>query len=119
VIFNAILDGTPTPAVRLNPDVPAELERIIDKALEKDRKLRYQSAADIRADLERLKRNSDSHKVPEVTRAARWPRMAATAAILLAAVAAAYYFFVHRHTPKLTDKDTIVLADFTNTTGGF
>jgi serine/threonine protein kinase len=119
VVFKAILDGTPTPAVRLNPDVPAELERIIDKALEKDRKLRYQSAADIRADLERLKRNSDSHKVPEVTRAARWPRMAATAAILLAAVAAAYYFFVHRHTPKLTDKDTIVLADFTNTTGGF
>src|SRR5580658_2821678 len=117
VVFKAILDATPTPAVRLNPDVPAELERIIDKALEKDRKLRYQSAADIRADLERLKRNSDSHKVPETIRAARWPRMAGVAAILLAAVGAAYYFFVHRHAPKLTDKDKIVLADFTNTTG--
>jgi len=117
VIFKAILDGTPTPAVRLNPDVPAELERIIDKALEKDRKLRYQSAADMRADLERLKRSSDSHKVPEITHAARWPRMAGVAAILLAAVGAAYYFFVHRHAPKLTDKDKIVLADFTNTTG--
>jgi tetratricopeptide (TPR) repeat protein len=116
VIFKAILDGTPTPAVRLNPDVPAELERIIDKALEKDRKLRYQSAADMRTDLERLKRNSNSHKVPEVTRAERWPRMAGVA-ILLAAVGAAYYFFVHRHAPKLTDKDTIVLAEFTNTTG--
>jgi eukaryotic-like serine/threonine-protein kinase len=117
VVFKAILDGTPTPAVRLNPDVPAELERIIDKALEKDRKLRYQSAADIRADLERLKRSSDSHQVPEVTRATRWPRMAAIAAILLAAVGAAYYFLVHRHATRLTDKDTIVLADFTNTTG--
>jgi Flp pilus assembly protein TadD len=117
MIFNAILDGTPTPAVRLNPDVPAELERIIDKALEKDRKLRYQSAADMRTDLERLKRNSESHKVPDVTRAARWPRMAAIAAVVLAAVGVAYYFFVHRHAPKLTDKDKIVLADFTNTTG--
>jgi eukaryotic-like serine/threonine-protein kinase len=117
VVFKAILDGTPTPAVRLNPDVPAELERVIDKALEKDRKLRYQSAADMRTDLERLKRNSESHKVPEVTRRARWPRMAAIAAILLAAVGAAYYFLVHRHATKLTDKDTIILADFTNTTG--
>jgi tetratricopeptide (TPR) repeat protein len=117
VIFKAILDATPTPAVRLNPDVPAELERVIDKALEKDRKLRYQSAADMRADLERLKRNSESHKVPEVTRRVRWPRMAGVAAILLAAVGAAYLFFVRRHAPKLTNKDTIVLADFTNTTG--
>jgi tetratricopeptide (TPR) repeat protein len=117
VIFKAILDGTPTPAVRLNPDVPAELERIIDKALEKDRKLRYQSASDMRTDLERLKRNSDSHKVPEVARRARWPRMAAIGAILLAAAGAAYYFLVQRPAPKLTDKDTIVLADFTNTTG--
>src|SRR5215469_6425309 len=60
VIFNAILERTPTPAVRLNPALSQELERIIDKSLEKDRELRYQHAADVRADLERLKRDSDS-----------------------------------------------------------
>ncbi|HMH05290.1 MAG TPA: serine/threonine-protein kinase, partial [Terriglobales bacterium] len=60
VIFKAILDAVPTPAVRLNRDVPAELERIINRALEKDRNLRYQSAADMRSELQRLKRDTDS-----------------------------------------------------------
>jgi serine/threonine protein kinase/tetratricopeptide (TPR) repeat protein len=59
-IFKSILDGIPAPALRLNPDMPTELERIIDKALEKDRNLRYQSAADLRTDLARLKRDFDS-----------------------------------------------------------
>jgi serine/threonine protein kinase len=60
VIFKAILDGTPTSALRLNPDRPADLERIINKALEKDRNLRYQNSADIRTDLQRLKRDTES-----------------------------------------------------------
>jgi serine/threonine protein kinase len=59
VIFKAILDGTPTPAVRVNPDVPIKLEEIINKCLEKDRHLRYQHASDVRTDLQRLKRDSD------------------------------------------------------------
>ncbi len=60
VIFKAILDAAPASAVRLNPDVPAELERVINKALEKERNLRYQHASDLRTDLERLRRDTDS-----------------------------------------------------------
>ena len=62
VIFKAILDGTPTSPARLNPNLPLELERIINKSLEKDRTLRYQHASEIRTDLQRLKRDTDSRK---------------------------------------------------------
>jgi eukaryotic-like serine/threonine-protein kinase len=69
VIFNAILERTPVPAVRLNPDLPPKLEDIISKALEKDRNLRYQHASDMRTDLQRLKRDTDSSRRPVVAAA--------------------------------------------------
>ena len=92
VIFNAILERAPVAPVRLNPDVPAEVEQIINKALEKDRTLRYQNAADIRADLERLKRDRTSGRA--VSRrsglAQRWPLIGIGAAALLLAVFAGF-----------------------------
>src|ERR1700733_11193876 len=97
VIFKAILDGTPTPAVRLNPDVPAELERIIDKALEKDRDLRHQSAAELRSDLQRLKRDAESMKTPAIAKPRkRTPWIAGAAALIVIAASGAAYFLLHR-----------------------
>ncbi len=63
MIFDSILNRTPVPIVRLNPDVPTELERIVGKCLEKDRNLRYQHASDIRTDLQRLKRDNESGRI--------------------------------------------------------
>ena len=120
IIVDAILNRQPVSALRLNPDLPPELEAIVCKALEKDRKLRYQSAAEMRADLQRLKRDSDSNRFAPVsrkfltTKKRRW-WLAATAVVILAAVLAGY--FVSHGPAKLTDKDPIVLGDFTNTTG--
>jgi eukaryotic-like serine/threonine-protein kinase len=69
VIFKAILDSVPTPAIRFNPDLPADLERIINKTLEKDRNMRYQHAADLRTDLQRLKRDTGSGRSGSVAAA--------------------------------------------------
>ena len=123
VIFDAILNRAPVPPVRLNPDVPAELERIIDKCLEKDRDLRYQHASDIRTDLQRLKRDTDSGRVTTSASAGsrhghrdtRWKMIVAGCRGAAGALGRGYSISTARRT--LTDKDTIVLADFTNTTG--
>ncbi len=117
VVFEAILNRAPEPAARLNPDVPTDLERIIGKCLEKDRDRRYQHAAEIRTDLERLKQGAKTRGLPrksDLATARLWSVSVSTAAVL--GFAAATYFYLHR-TPKLTDKDTIVLADFENKTG--
>jgi serine/threonine protein kinase/tetratricopeptide (TPR) repeat protein len=163
LIFDAILNRAPVSPVRLNADLPAKFEDIVNKALEKDRNLRYQSAADIRADLQRLKRDTDSGRavaqssgsIPEVaepsvrtsgasaavhqtSRAgtaasqpgrtnASAPTLAAArkpwhvwlpvaAGILVVLVGLGIYLRSNRSV-KLTEKDSVLLADFVNTTG--
>ncbi|MGA2301131.1 MAG: protein kinase [Candidatus Acidiferrum sp.] len=125
LIAEAILNRKPVAPVRLNPDLSAKLEEIINKALEKDRKLRYQSAAEIRADLQRLKRDSDSGRATVAETEAglkaaretiRWG-VVTGATILVIGLAVGGWLFFSRKAHALTDKDTIVLADFTNTTG--
>jgi serine/threonine protein kinase/tetratricopeptide (TPR) repeat protein len=129
VIFSAILDRTPAPPARLNPDLPPELERIIHRALEKDKNLRYQHAADIRAELQRLKRDTDSRRSAATSAASipaasarsapskvRWKIPAAIATFLALALATAAWLLYGHRVHVLTDKDTIVLADFINST---
>src|SRR5205809_2904009 len=169
VIFEAILSRAPVSPIRLNPDLPAELERIINRALEKDRNLRYQHASEMRAELQRLKRDTDSSRsvmaaaeppastsrksesggrvfalagaplesTPVQAVAAssaalqtpvsdtttrrpaegkrRWMLGAISAVLILAA--AAGVFLYRRRASSLTEKDSILLADFVNTTG--
>jgi serine/threonine protein kinase/tetratricopeptide (TPR) repeat protein len=155
VIFSAILEHEPVPPARINPDLPAELQRIISGALEKDCDLRYQSAAQMRAELQRLRRDTDSRRAAAVLETtpgimpapgarsrsrteAPQPASAAFASaapavsdlapktfpwkllaglVILAGLVGAGFYFRSHQTPKLTDKDTIALADFTNTTG--
>jgi serine/threonine protein kinase/Tfp pilus assembly protein PilF len=106
VIFKEILDGTPTPAVRLNPDVPVELERIINKCLEKDRNLRYQHASDVRTDLQRLKRDKESGQARIFRDAStkgftRRRTMVATVASLVLLLAGVAWFSVGRLRERL------------------
>jgi serine/threonine protein kinase/Flp pilus assembly protein TadD len=127
VVHDAILNRAPTPLARLNPDSAPELERIVNKALEKDRRLRYQSASDIRTDLQRLKRDSDSARAAMAAtelsmrpaaksrQIRRW--VVTGTSVLVIGVAVGGWLFISRKAHALTDKDTIVLADFTNATG--
>ncbi len=120
-IIDVILNRRPTPPVRVNPDVLPELEHVIDKALEKDRDLRYQHASDMRADLQRLQRDSDALRLQALPRRAdrrnlKTPILAG-AALLVVAAAVPFYLHFRPQPAKLTNKDTVVLADFTNTTG--
>jgi tetratricopeptide (TPR) repeat protein/predicted Ser/Thr protein kinase len=126
VIAEAILNRTPVALVRLNLDVSPKFEEVVNKALEKDRKLRYQSAAEIRTDLQRLKRDSDSGRaavaaaeasVKATTKSTRFRWTVPVAAIVVVGLAVGGWLFFSRKAHALTDKDTIVLADFTNTTG--
>ena len=123
LIFDAILNRAPVPAVRLNADLPAELERIIGKCLEKDLNFRYQHASEIRADLRRLRRDTDSAQLPATAASGISARKKKRGILVVLAVSAALvvcvggYLYLHRQPPKLTDKDTIILADFANTTG--
>ena len=121
VIFESILDRSPVPPVRINPDVSADLERIINKCLEKDRNLRYQHASEIRTDLQRLRRDTESQKwaaVQETTPVARNRRVLwITGAVVVIVLAMLLVYFFPRRPAELTEKDTIVLADFANTTG--
>jgi tetratricopeptide (TPR) repeat protein/predicted Ser/Thr protein kinase len=125
VIHDTILNRAPVSVARLKPELPPKLEEIINKALEKDRKLRYQSAAEIRTDLQRLKRDSESGRsaVAETNaglkpgrRPIRWAAVTVTS-ILVIGLAVGGWLALSRKAHGLTDKDTIVLADFTNTTG--
>ena len=125
-IFDSILNRVPVPPVRLNPDVPLEIERIIAKCLEKDRDLRYQNAADVRTDLRRMKRDTDSRSdrtslqgETKIDASKRWKVIVLVAAAILALFVEGYFYFQgapRARAAKLTDKDTIVLADFINTT---
>jgi tetratricopeptide (TPR) repeat protein len=130
-VFDSILNRAPVVPARLNPNVPAALEPIIHKALEKDRNLRYQHAADLRADLRRLQRDSgssrtmtaaaaaDPHAETEVRsspgRKVPWKLVAGAVGVAALAAAAAYY--AGRRTHPLSEKDTIVVSDFSNSTG--
>ena len=118
-IFDSILNRTPTSAVRLNPEVPPELERIVCKGLEKDRDIRYQSAAEMRADLRRLKRDTESGKTT-ARDAAEHPHLRSrnaviAVALVMVAISAIVWWFQTGHAN--TQIDSIAVLPFVNASG--
>src|SRR6266436_3879353 len=126
VIFDAILNRPPAPPLRLNPDLPPQFEGILNKLLEKDRDLRYQSAADVRSDLKRLKRDSDSGAILAATSSSSSIRRIPAPmrklpvwlipALIVVLVAAGIGFVFLKRGHALTEKDSILITDFVNTT---
>jgi serine/threonine protein kinase/tetratricopeptide (TPR) repeat protein len=129
LIIEAILSRQPAPVRSVNPEIPIELEAIINKAIEKDKERRYQSAAELRGDLQLLKRGFESgHTVTSVLLASshsqtmtwrkrkKWAIPAGIAAVVVA-MALGGWFYDTRRAHALSETDTIVLADFTNKTG--
>jgi serine/threonine protein kinase/tetratricopeptide (TPR) repeat protein len=127
VIHDAILNRTPEPLTQANSSLPPGLELIVNKALEKDRRLRYQHAADIRTDLQRLKRDTESSYAapsrgqfdtkPAAKSTRLWWGVVSGATIAFIGLAVGSWLFFSRKAHALTDRDTIVLADFENKTG--
>ena len=122
IIFDAILNRNPIPPIRLNPQVPQKLEEVINKLLEKDRNLRYQSAADISADLKRMKRDSGAGVSVVVAEAdARVKKMRRAKLLIVAAtvIVAAAALLILLRAPRasaLNERDIVLLEDFVNTT---
>jgi eukaryotic-like serine/threonine-protein kinase len=129
VIFEAILNRPVVPPVRLNPDVPLQLEEIILKLLEKDRDLRYQGSAEVRADLKRLKRDTESGAIAAMTSSSSTLRarvaapkkrnlwnLVAGIIVVLGITGLALTFFARRGGAVMSAKDVILLTDFVNTT---
>ena len=110
-LYETILNHTPTPPTKLNPDLPVAVQDVIQKCLQRDRKLRYQRAGEIRSDLEKIERETLQ---PYVRR--HWKLMATAAFVVVALIAGGMYWHSRRPV-ALGQKDTIVLADFINTTG--
>jgi serine/threonine protein kinase len=116
VIFESILNREPAPAIRLNPDLPPKLEEVISKAMEKDRDVRCQSAAELRADLKRLMRDTDSTRVSASTRRAQPPARkyawayAVAAVVVVLSIAAGVYFW--RQPAPVSSAQWVQITDF-------